>query len=66
MLNETKDVMEDVDGNSKAPNTLELMKKELKRMKVVEHCSEPFKKEEKTYHEEMVIIDADWIIGGTL
>ena len=36
--------MEDADGNPKAGDTLELMKKELKRMKVVENREEPFKK----------------------
>ena len=44
-----KDVIEDVDGNPKARDTLELMKKELKKMKVVEHHEEPFKKEEQKF-----------------
>ena len=39
-----RDILEDADGNPKAGETLELMKKELKRMKVVENREEPFKK----------------------
>ena len=37
--------MEDADGNPKEGETLELMKKELKRMKVPENREEPFKKD---------------------
>ena len=36
--------MEDADGNPKAGETLELMKKELKRLKVVDNREEPIKK----------------------
>ena len=43
-----KDVIEDVDGNPKAGDTLELMKKELKKMKVAEYREEHFRKEKKT------------------
>merc|ERR1711895_126566 len=32
-----RDILEDADGNPRAGDTLELMKKELKRMKVVEN-----------------------------
>ena len=39
-----RDILEDADGNPRAGETLELMKKELKRMKVVENREEPFKK----------------------
>ena len=39
-----RDIMEDADGNPRAGDTLELMKKELKRMKVAENREEPFKK----------------------
>ena len=39
-----RDILEDADGNPKEGDTLELMKKELKRMKVVENREEPFKK----------------------
>merc|ERR1711867_417813 len=38
------DILEDADGNPKVGDTLELMKNELKRMKVVENREEPFKK----------------------
>ena len=44
-----KDVIEDVDGNPKDGDILELMKKELKRMNVVENREEPLGKKEKTY-----------------
>ena len=40
-----RDILEDADGNPKAGDTLELMKKELKIMKVVENREEPFKKD---------------------
>ena len=37
-----KDIIEDIDGNPRAEDTFEMLKKELKRMKVVENCEEPF------------------------
>ena len=40
-----KDVIEDVNDNHMAGNTIELIK-----MKVVENREEPFKKESKTYY----------------
>ena len=40
-----RDILEDADGNPKEGETLELMKKELKRMKVAENREEPFKKD---------------------
>jgi hypothetical protein len=43
-----KDVLEDVDGEPKAGNTIELMKKELRKIKVTED-REPFKKEHQTF-----------------
>ena len=45
-----KDVIEDVNGNPKDGDTLELMKKELRKMKVVENHEEPFKNENTTYY----------------
>ena len=45
-----KDLLEDVDGNPKAGDTMEDMKKELKRLKVAENREEPFMKETKTYY----------------
>ena len=45
-----KDMIEDVNGNPKDGDTLELMKKELRKMKVVENCEEPFKNENTTYY----------------
>ena len=45
-----KDVIEDVNGNSKEGDTLEMLKKELRRMKVVENREEPFKNENTTYY----------------
>ena len=39
-----RDTLEDADGKPRAGDTLESMKKELKRMKVVENREEPFKK----------------------
>ena len=44
-----RDVIEDVNVNPKAGDTLEMMKKELRKMKVVENREELFKKESKTY-----------------
>ena len=43
-------VIEDVNSNPKAGNTIVLMNKELRKMKVVENWEEPFKKESKTYY----------------
>ena len=40
----SRDILEDADGNPRAGDTLELMKKEIKRMKVIENREEPFKK----------------------
>ena len=40
-------ILEDVDGNSNEGDILELMKKELKKMKVVENREEPFKKKKE-------------------
>ena len=37
-----KDVIEDIDGNPREGDTLEMLKKELRRMKVVENHEEPF------------------------
>ena len=45
-----KDMMEDVNGNPQDGDTLELMKKELRKMKVVENREEPFKNENTTYY----------------
>ena len=46
-----RDILEDKDGNPREGDIVEQMKKELKRMKVVENREEPFeKKEEKTYY----------------
>ena len=39
-----KDILEDVDGNPKVGNTMEEMKKELKKLKVAANCEEPFPK----------------------
>ena len=39
-----RDVIEDVNGNPRAGDTMEMIKKELKKMKVVENREEPFKK----------------------
>jgi len=46
-----KDILEDADGNPKPGDTTEIMKKELKRLKIVENREEPFaNKETKTYY----------------
>ena len=37
-----KDVIEDIDDNPRAGDTLEMLKKELRRMKAVKICEEPF------------------------
>ena len=39
-----RDILEDADGNPRQGDILEMMKKELKRMKVAENREEPFKK----------------------
>ena len=44
-----KDVIEDVNGNPKAGDILEMMKKDLRKMKVVENTEELFKKEGRSY-----------------
>ena len=44
-----KGVTEDVNGNPKVGDTLEMMKKELRKMKVVGNRDEPVKKESKGY-----------------
>ena len=49
-----RDLLEDEDGNPRDGDRLEVMKKELKRMKVVENREEPFKthyQEDTTYWE---------------
>ena len=43
-----RDILEDADGNPKEGDTLEIMKKELKKMKVVENKEEPFKEKKGT------------------
>ena len=43
-----RDILEDVDGNPKEGDTLEMMKKELKKMKVAENREEPFKEKKGT------------------
>ena len=45
-----KDILEDVEGNPKDGDTMEAMKKELKRLKIAENREEPFVKETKTYY----------------
>ena len=45
-----KDILEDVEGNPKDGNTMEAMKKELKRLKIAENREEPFAKETKTFY----------------
>ena len=45
-----RDILEDVDGNPRVGETVELMKKELRKMKVAENREEPFKKEEKAFY----------------
>ena len=40
-----KDVIEDIDENPMVGDTLEMMKRDLWKMKVAENCEEPFKKE---------------------
>ena len=47
-----RDTLEDVDGNPKEGEILELMKKELRKMKVAENREEPFKKKIDTYYQE--------------
>ena len=43
-----RDILEDVHGNPKEGDTLEMMKKELKKMKVAENREEPFKEKKGT------------------
>ena len=45
-----KDILEDVNVNPKNGDIFELMKKELRKMKVAGNCEEPFKKENTTYY----------------
>ena len=45
-----KDLLEDVDGNPRAGETMENMKKELKRLKVIENREEPFNKETQAFY----------------
>ena len=45
-----KDVIEDVNGNPKAGDTLELMKKNMRKMKLPDNFEELFKKENTTYY----------------
>ena len=45
-----KDILEDVEGNPKDGDTMEAMKKELKRLKIAENREEPFAKETKMYY----------------
>ena len=44
------DILEDVNGNPKNGDIFELMKKELRKMKVAENREEPFKKENTTFY----------------
>ena len=44
-----KDLLENVDGNPKARDMVEDMKKEFKRLKVAENREEPFMEETKAY-----------------
>ena len=45
-----KNVIEDLNSNPKDGDTLELTKKELRKIKVIENCEEPFKQENTTYY----------------
>lgn len=45
-----REVIEDVEVNPKAGDTLNLMKKKLRKMKVSVNREEPFKKEEKKFY----------------
>ena len=45
-----KDVIEDANGNPKLGDTTELMRKELKKMKVIENRNEVFKNKNTTYY----------------
>ena len=49
-----RDILEDVDGNPREGEMLELMKKDLRKMKVADNREEPFKKKEgtTTYYQE--------------
>ena len=44
-----KDILEDINGEPKAGDTLDLMKKELRKLKVAENHEELFLKENKTF-----------------
>ena len=67
-----KDILEDTEGNPKPGDTTEAMRKELKRLKIVENREEPFavkKEETKAYYarNERIKIDTtaevDTILG---
>ena len=45
-----RDVLEDVNGNPRDGGIIELMKKELRKLKVVDSRAEPFKQEDKTFY----------------
>ena len=45
-----KDVLVDINSEPKAGDTMELMKKELRKIKVAENHEEPFVKEIKTHY----------------
>ena len=45
-----KDILETRDGNPKEGETMEEMKKELKRLKVIENREEPFSKETRAFY----------------
>ena len=45
-----RDFIEDMNGNQRAGDTLEMMKKELRKIRVVENREESFKKDNKTYY----------------
>ena len=45
-----KDILEDQDGKPKAGDTTEQMKRELKRLKIVDHRDEPFANRDTTTH----------------
>ena len=48
-----KDVIEDVNGEPKVGDTLEMLRKKLRRMKVVENCDEPFSNSYSYYVENI-------------
>ena len=45
-----KDILEDADGNPKPGNTMEAMKKELKKLKLAQNHEKHFAKETKTFY----------------